>query len=105
MLTPLTGKSVDNAVSEFIACGCMPGRGGVSAVGRARWSAKRHSPAYAGPQRRTVKSAATGQSVSPSELPRLPRQGHFLQNGGSALGGPFVEEIRNCVGKGHVGQA
>jgi hypothetical protein len=72
---------------------------------RARWSANRRTPAYAGPQRRTAKPAAAGQSVSPSELPRLPGPGHRVQAGGSALGGPFVEEIRNCVGHGHVRQA
>ena len=72
---------------------------------RARWSANRRTPAYAGPQRRTAKSAAAGQSVSPSELPRLPGPGHRVQAGGSALGGAFVEEIRNCVGHGHVRQA
>ena len=72
---------------------------------RARWSANRRTPAYAGPQRRTVKPAAVGRSVSPSELPRLPGPGHRVQAGGSALGGAFVEEIRNCVGHGHVRQA
>ena len=72
---------------------------------RARWSANRRTPAYAGPQRRTAKPAAAGQSVSPSELPRLPGPDHRVQAGGSELGGPFVEEIRNCVGHGHVRQA
>ena len=35
----------------------------------------------------------------------LPGPGHRVQAGGSALGGPFVEEIQNCVGHGHFRQA
>ena len=71
---------------------------------RARWSAYRRAHV-----RRTL--AAHGEVgggrpvLSSSELPRLPGQGHCLQVGGSALGGPLVEQIRNCVGQGHVGEA